>query len=31
MALKWHSNGSQLDVLELQPPGKKTMDAKSFW
>ncbi|MGB1600736.1 MAG: hypothetical protein ACPIOQ_48800 [Promethearchaeia archaeon] len=24
-------DGSQLDVLQLQPPGKKPMDAKSFW
>ena len=24
-------DGSQLDVLEIQPPGKKPMDAKSFW
>jgi methionyl-tRNA formyltransferase len=24
-------DGSQLDVLEIQPPGKKRMDAKSFW
>jgi len=24
-------DGSQLDVLQIQPPGKKPMDAKSFW
>ncbi|EKX42449.1 hypothetical protein GUITHDRAFT_141138 [Guillardia theta CCMP2712] len=24
-------DGSQLDAIEVQPPGKKPMDAKSFW